>query len=122
MNLNDTTAIADSLKYASGIRRCGASLWPVLACASGRSPPQGFLQPVLSIARCQKQPDSPSAPFAIPHEAGDCAVSDRPSREQRTPTTVSESSDTLPKSESARGMAEVRNAPPVVGGALFRSM
>jgi len=54
MDLNDTTAIADSLKYAAGIRGCVAFLWPVLACACGRSPFQGFLLPVLSTARCQQ--------------------------------------------------------------------
>jgi len=70
MDLNDTTAIADSLEYAAGIRRCVASLWPVLACACRRSPPQGFLEPVLSTAPCPEQTDSLGAAFSIPLEAG----------------------------------------------------
>jgi len=97
MDLNNTTAIAHSLKYAAGVRRCSASLWPVLACACGRSPPQGFLQLVLSTARCQQQPDSLGATFAIPLEAGAFAVADRPPHDHRTPTRVSELSDTLSK-------------------------
>jgi len=97
MDLNDTTAIADSLKYAAGIRRCAASLWPVLACACGRSPPQGFLQPVLSTARCQQQTDILGAAFPIPPEAGACAVADRPPHDHRTPNSVWKPSDTLSK-------------------------
>ena len=86
MDLNNTTAIAHSLKYAAGVRRCSASLWPVLACACGRSPPQGFLQLVLSTARCQQQPDSPGATFAVPLKAGACAVADDPPCDHRSPT------------------------------------
>jgi len=97
MDLNDTTAIADSLMYAAGIRLCAASLCPVLACACGRSPPQGFLQPVLSTARGQQQPDSLGATFAVPLEAGACAVADHQPRDDRTPTSVSELLDTLSK-------------------------
>jgi len=107
MDPNDTTAIAESLTYAPGIRLCAASLWPVLARACGRSPPRGFLQPVLSTARCQKQPDSLGATVSVPLEAGACAVADHRSRDHRTPTSVSELSDTLPKAYNARGMAEV---------------
>jgi len=97
MDLTDATAIADSFNYSAGIRRCAASLWPVLACAGVRSPPQGFLQPVLSTARCQQQPDSLGASFARSQEVGACAVADHPPRDHWTPTTVSEPSDTLSK-------------------------
>jgi len=88
MDLNDTTAIADSLKYAASIRLYAASLWPVLACACGRLLPKGFLQPVLSTARFQQQPDSLGATFAVPLEAGACAVADHPPRDHRTPASV----------------------------------
>jgi len=97
VDLNDTTAIANSLKYAAGVWRFAASLWPVLAFVCGRSTPQGFLQPVLSTARCQQQPESLRATFATPLEAGDCSVADRPARDHRTPASVSDPSDTLSK-------------------------
>ena len=97
MDVNDTTAIADSIKYAAGIRRCAASLWPVLSCACSRSSSQDILQPVISIARCQQQTNSLGAASAVPLEAGVCAVADRPPRDHWTPTSVSEPSDTLAK-------------------------
>jgi len=106
-DLNDTTAIADSLKYAAGIRRCAAPLWPVLVCTCGCSPPQGFLRPVLSSARCKQHTDSLGAAIASPPKAGACAVSDRPPCDFRTQTSVSEPSDTLSKTINARAMAEV---------------
>ena len=97
MDLNDITAIDLSLMYAAGVRRCAASLWPVPACACGRSPPHSLLQPVLSTDRCQQQPESLGATFAIPLEPGAFAVADRPPRDHLTPTWVSEPSDTLSK-------------------------
>jgi len=107
MDPNDTTAIADSRKCAAVIRRRAALLWPVLTCACGSSPSQGFLQPVLSTARCKQQPDILGAAFALPLEAGACTVADRTQRDHRTPTSVSEPSDTLSMTENARGMTEV---------------
>ena len=62
---------------------------------------------MLSTPRCQQQPDSLGATFAVTVEAGAFTVADGPPRDDRTPTSVSKPSETLSKAKIARGMAEV---------------